>query len=211
MNSLNIIPSLSQLLDLHPGTEAIFFDMDGTLCDSEHLHAQAMNQIAQEFSIIAPYPPEIVHQKLVGKADHFVFQEVKEWPGFPASLDAAAFRDLKNKNLLAILERPQNLISIPMRQLLDTIIERKITLGLVTSSEKIITHKILQNSDIHHLFDFILTRDDCPAHKPDPWPYIKAIELAQKKPQQCIIFEDSQVGLTAAKGSGAHYFKVNWF
>lgn len=211
MKILKSIPQLQELLNIHPQTRAIFFDMDGTLCDSEHLHAQAMDLIRVEYDIQVPYPPEIVHQKLVGKADHFVYEEVKTWPNFPQHLDPDSFRNLKSANLIKILEGPQNLISEAMMTLLNSIKENKMVLGLVTSSEKVITNKILLNSQVDHLFDFILTRDDCPFHKPHPWPYVKAIELAQAHSQECIIFEDSQVGLTAAQGSGANYFKVEWF
>src|SRR5690606_16931300 len=144
-------------------------------------------------------------------ADHFVYEEVKTWPGFPDHLDSDSFRDLKSKNLLDLLDAPQNLISAQMMEFLNSIKEAQMTLGLVTSSEKVITNKILFNSGVHHLFDFILTRDDCPFHKPHPWPYIKAIEISKAHSSECIIFEDSQVGISAAHGSGANYFKVQWF
>lgn len=211
MKSLKTIPSIEHLLDLHPQARAIFFDMDGTLCDSEHLHAQAMGKIGQDFNILPPYPPEIIHQKLVGKADHLVYEEVKSWPGFPPSLDSDSFRDLKSQNLLTILDTPQYLVSEEMRFFLQSIKQSKMILGLVTSSEKIITTKILHNSGVHGLFDFVLTRDDCPFHKPHPWPYLKAIEIASVQSSECIIFEDSPIGLSAAHESGAHYFKVEWF
>src|SRR5690606_36656913 len=146
MKSLTTIPTLKDLLDLHPQTRAIFFDMDGTLCDSEHLHALAMQKIGSDYNIIAPYPPEIIHEKLVGKADHFVYEEVKTWPGFPDHLDSDSFRDLKSKNLLDLLDAPQNLISAQMKEFLTSIKEAQMTLGLVTSSEKVITNKILFNS-----------------------------------------------------------------
>src|SRR5690554_169825 len=211
MKSLKNIPRIKDLLDIHPQTKAIFFDMDGTLCDSEHLHAKAMEKIGLEYNIQAPYPPDIIHQKLVGKADHLVYEEVKTWPGFPPHLDSDSFRNLKSSNLLSILDTPQDLISAMMMEFLVSIKESKLTLALVTSSEKVITHKILLNTKVDHLFDFVLTRDDCPFHKPDPWPYLKAIELSKAHSNECIIFEDSQVGLTAAHGSGANYFKVEWF
>ncbi|MFA5584866.1 MAG: HAD family hydrolase, partial [Bacteriovoracaceae bacterium] len=140
-----------------------------------------------------------------------VYEEVKTWPGFPVHLDSDSFRDLKSKNLLDLLDTPQNLISAQMMEFLHSIKEAQMILGLVTSSEKVITNKILLNGEVHHLFDFILTRDDCPFHKPHPWPYIKAIEISKVHSNECIIFEDSQVGLTAAHGSGANYFKVQWF
>lgn len=211
MNKLTAIPRLSEILKIYPQTRALFFDMDGTLCDSEHLHAKAFAKMSQDHQINIPYPPEIVHQKLVGKADHFVFEEVKSWPGFPSHFTLESFRNEKNKNLLDLLDLPQKLLNQEMNILLNEIKENKLILGLVTSSEKIITEKIIKNSDVTHLFDFFITRDDCPKHKPDPYPYLKAIEYSKLAANECVIFEDSQVGLDAAIGSGANYFWAQWY
>lgn len=211
MNKLTAIPRLKEILGFYPQTRAFFFDMDGTLCDSEHLHAKSFAKMAQKYQINIPYPPEIVHQRLVGKADHLLFEEVKTWPGFPDHFSLDSFRDEKNKNLLDILDFPQQLLSQEMNILLNEIKDQNHILGLVTSSEKIITNKIIENSGIGHLFDFFITRDDVPKHKPDPYPYIKAIELSRMEANQCVIFEDSPVGLTAAKESGANYFWAQWF
>ena len=211
MNKLTAIPRLSEVLKIYPQTRAFFFDMDGTLCDSEHLHAKAFAKMSQDYQINIPYPPEIVHQKLVGKADHFVFEEVKTWPGFPSHFTLESFRDEKNKNLLDLLDLPQQLLRQEMNILINEIKEQNLTLGLVTSSEKVITEKIISNLGVGHLFDFLITRDDCPKHKPDPYPYLKAIEYSGAQPNHCLIFEDSHVGLTAAQESGANYFWVQWY
>ena len=81
---------------------------------------------------------------------------------------------------------------------------------MVTSSEKVVTEELLRMGKIRDFFNLVITRDDCPAHKPDPWPYKKALELTGHSPHEVIIFEDSEVGIAAAMGSGAHVMRADW-
>ncbi|MBQ4502590.1 MAG: HAD family phosphatase [Alistipes sp.] len=61
---------------------------------------------------------------------------------------------------------------------------------------------------IENQVDAILSSDDVVRSKPHPDCFIKAMEMAGVTPAETIIFEDSQIGLDAAKASGAAYFKV---
>lgn len=61
---------------------------------------------------------------------------------------------------------------------------------------------------IENQVDAILSSDDVVRSKPHPDCFIKAMEMAGVTPAETIIFEDSQIGLDAAKVSGAAYFKV---
>ena len=59
--------------------------------------------------------------------------------------------------------------------------------ALVTSSEKVVTEELLKIAKLDSFFDLVLTRDDCPKHKPDPWPYIKAQEISGfDKDETCV-------------------------
>jgi beta-phosphoglucomutase-like phosphatase (HAD superfamily) len=61
---------------------------------------------------------------------------------------------------------------------------------------------------IENQVDAILSSDDVVRSKPHPDCFIKAMEMAGVTPAETIIFEDSQIGLDAAKASGAAYIKV---
>jgi HAD superfamily hydrolase (TIGR01509 family) len=84
-------------------------------------------------------------------------------------------------------------------------------IALVTSSEKVVTEELLKFTRMDTFFDFVLTRDDTPHVKPDPWPYLKAREVSGFEIFETLIFEDSTVGLEAATSSGAHVIKVEWY
>jgi beta-phosphoglucomutase len=211
--TLSVIPDLNELQGRFPGVTTIFFDMDGTLFDSEKYHTEAMLKIGKDYEIRPPHGPKEIHSLMHGKADYLVFDIIKDWPGFPQEWSVRDFVDTKNRNLLEILSplKPSDYFPDLTAALLNDIKSANLYLALVTSSEKIITHELLKMVGLDALFDLVVTRDDCPAHKPDPWPYIHAMKEAKARPEETLILEDSQVGLAAALASKAHVIKVEWF
>lgn len=209
---LTRIPTLKVLKETYPTLKALFFDMDGTLLDSEKYHTQAFLKIGRDYKIVPPHSPEVIHGLLVGRADHLVYEVVKHWPGFPKDWSARDFVNEKNNNLLSILK------SVPVDAFLPSAIvsllaETKnagMTLALITSSERVVTEELLRMGNVDHYFSLVITRDDVPKHKPDPLPYLKALELTGHEASEVMIFEDSEVGVEAAKGSGAHVIRADW-
>lgn len=207
------IPSLQELTAAFPGLRALFFDMDGSLFDTEGLHTKAFQQIGHDFKIRPPFGPDVVHGMLMGKADYLVYSIVKDWEGFPKEWSAKDFVDAKNERFFKLLRSGAELSFLPegSRRLIAEAKKAGLFTALVTSSEKIVTIELLKIAGVDRSFDLILTRDDCPKHKPDPWPYIEAMRLGGLHPKEVFVFEDSSVGLEAARASGAHVGKVEWF
>lgn len=209
---MTTVPTLSQLKSAYPAVKALFFDMDGTLLDTEKYHTQAFLKIGRDHGIVPPHSPEIIHGLLVGRADHLVFEVVKHWPGFPKDWSARDFVNEKNQNLLTILRKiPRDeFLPVSIVNLLKEAHASSLTLALVTSSEKIVTEELLRMGEVRDYFSEVITRDDCPKHKPDPWPYHHALKLTKHEKENVLIFEDSDVGIAAALGSGSHVVRADW-
>ena len=84
-------------------------------------------------------------------------------------------------------------------------------IALVTTASKENTFDILEQFDKKDLFDLILTHEDVSKSKPDPEGYIKAMEHFGVRPDECIVFEDSDTGIEAAVRSGAQCFVVKGY
>ena len=207
------VPDLKSLKGQYPGLTTILFDMDGTLFNTEKYHTQALQYIGLEHRISPPVKEKELHQLMMGKADHLLFEIIKEWKGFPATWDVGTFVSEKNRQLLQILKsiHPDSFFSIKMRELLIETTSEGIQLGLVTSSEKVVTLELLKLAKSEQYFSYILTRDDSLKVKPDPWPYLKAMAHFNSVPETTLIFEDSSVGLEAARGTGANTIKAEWY
>lgn len=83
--------------------------------------------------------------------------------------------------------------------------------AVVTTASKQNCDDILNYFDLYDLFDLILTHDDITMSKPDPEGFLQVMEYFHVKPQDTVIFEDSDVGLEAAERSGAFYYRTYRF
>ena len=84
-------------------------------------------------------------------------------------------------------------------------------IALVTTASKKNTEEILEFTQKSSLFELVLCQEDVEKKKPDPEGFQKAIEYFGVKPEDTIVFEDSDVGIEAAIASGANVMKVHKF
>lgn len=211
--SFNKVPLIKKIKNDYPDVKALFFDMDGTLFNTESIHAQALFKMALKYQIRPPFDEKTVYELMVGKADHLLFDIIKEWEGVPSHWNHETFVAEKNDHFMELLNQTSHK-SYFLTDVQNLIMEAHsigLFLGLVTSSEKIVTNELLRLTGLADIFQLVITRDDCPKHKPDPWPYIKATELSGFLNHEILIFEDSKVGLEAAMATGSHVIKVEWY
>lgn len=84
-------------------------------------------------------------------------------------------------------------------------------IALVTTASKQNTYDILRFFKLDTIFDLILTHDDISKTKPDSEGFLKAMKTFDSKPEESIIFEDSDVGIEAADKTGASVFVVRGY
>ncbi len=81
-------------------------------------------------------------------------------------------------------------------------------MALVTTASKDNVLEELEHFGLEKDFDLILAAEDIPKHKPDPQGFLMAMERFSIPPERTVIFEDSAVGIEAARRSGASVMKV---
>lgn len=84
-------------------------------------------------------------------------------------------------------------------------------IALVTTASKKNTYDILEYFDKLNLFDYIITHEDVEKVKPNPEGFLKAMNHFGTNKEDTIIFEDSKVGIQAARQTGASVFVIDKF
>jgi HAD superfamily hydrolase (TIGR01509 family) len=179
--------------------DAIFFDLDGTLVDTEVLALAA--GIEAFASLGHPVDLDFMHRlvgvdmptagRIIGAA-HPQLDQSKLHPIWDASFQAAMAQD-------GLMLKPG------ATELLSA---RLYPMALVTSSGRRGAHHKLVKAGIADYFDLVITVDDVTAPKPAPAPYLLAAERMGVNPARCLVFEDSETGAEAAHRAGCIVVQV---
>jgi beta-phosphoglucomutase-like phosphatase (HAD superfamily) len=82
-------------------------------------------------------------------------------------------------------------------------------IACASNSIKNTINVMLNRSNLISYMDEILSADDVSKPKPDPEMYVNTIKKLNRSPDECLIVEDNEKGITAAKASGAHVLEVD--
>ena len=170
--------------------EAVIFDMDGVLIDSEPLWKIAMEEV---FSTLGSTLTKQDFQKTVGlRIDEVIhFWNVTEnWGVLDESL---VQQQIISKMEELILTNP-----FPLKGVLETLEFLKtkdLKVGLATSSSKRLINAVLNALQISQFFDFTWSAEDESHGKPHPAVYLSVAKALKVSPTNCIVIEDSYNGV----------------
>ena len=191
--------------------KAIIFDCDGVLVDTEKDgHRVAFNRAFQQKGLSHEWSVEKYHELLQvagGKERmrHF-FNEVG-WPEHVEDRNAfiKELHKLKTDLFMHIIESGELPLRPGVARLVDEAIAEGITLAVCSTSNEravnLIVEKLLGPERKKH-FAAILAGDVVSRKKPDPEIYNLALKRLNLHPDECVVIEDSRVGLLAAKAAG---------
>jgi HAD superfamily hydrolase (TIGR01509 family) len=192
--------------------EALLFDVDGTLADTERDgHRPAFNRAFAEFGLDWNWDAELYGKLLAvtgGKeriryfVDHFLPDYVK-----PSDFDAlvAKLHQAKTRHYTAMLAGGAIPVRPGVRRLLDEARAAGMRLAVVTTTTPQNVTELLKHSlaeDAESWFEVIAAGDIVPAKKPAADIYHWALSELRLAPEQCLAFEDSHNGLRASRGAG---------
>lgn len=181
---------------------AVFFDLDGTLVDSEGEAADAielaLRPLGRELSV-----PE--RDFVVGHAFGEIYRYIRDNGGVPwgpKEFEEAVFAarvTLQAKNGPGELPRA--------REMVRWVAARK-PCALVTGSTRPEAELVLSALAITDCFTLTLCAGEYAHGKPNPEPYLRAATLLGVRPADCLVLEDSTAGIAAARTAGMHCIAV---
>lgn len=183
--------------------QAIIFDMDGTLIDTEKYYRVFWPKAMAEFGY-AMTDEQALSMRSLGRP--FAPARLKEW--FGEELDYYAIRQ-RRKDLMEECIDKEGIQPKPGAiELLSTLKQRKITTAIATATDPERTAKYLKMVGLDGYFDEIISATMVKEGKPSPDVYLYACERLGLKPEECIAVEDAPNGVLSAYRAGCKVIMV---
>lgn len=180
--------------------KAIIFDVDGVLVDSMRFQADAWAKAFKEVGI--EIRREDIYE-LEGSNDRRLIKSVFETAGKEPEPECFEWLPEKKREVL-------DLDSIkPFEGILECLDELKphFKLAMVSGSNRITVENIVERFFLGY-FEVVINGSDLERSKPDPDPYLKALEMLDLTRNECIVIENAPFGVTAAKRAGLYCVAV---
>jgi putative hydrolase of the HAD superfamily len=176
--------------------QAVIFDMDGLLVDTETCDYEAWRELHETLGLELSLP-EYCHQAgMYGSWDRM-------YAGL-AELSGQTVEELHAWRRPRYMERVHRVLypHPELLRLLDTLERRDIRRGIASSSDSDWVAFLLDGLGIGHRFQAIVTGHDVAARKPAPDLYLLAAERLGVDPRRSVALEDSSHGIDAARAAG---------
>lgn len=182
--------------------EAIIFDMDGTIIDSEKLSKLSFKKVADIYNITID--------------DDFIFSIIGKTMDAAKEMYINKYGDHNYTKIFDTRRKIYNEIMTTqgldtkgdLNLVFDTLVSKGYKLALCTSAPKLSTEKKLKIIGQENRFNVIITGDDVINGKPHPSPYLKVAELLNLDPSKCLVIEDSPNGIISANKAGMQVINI---
>ena len=176
---------------------AVIFDIDGTLVDNLHLHAEAFGVFAKRHGL--PPLTQADRARLDGRRNSEIFPILfkrdvarEEWLAYEHEKEGL-YRELSKGRLY-----PLN----GLHDLIERLKVERIPIALATSAPKPNVVHTLAELDLAAEFPVIVRGDEVARGKPAPDVFIEAARRLGVEPADCLVFEDAPMGIEAAQAAG---------
>ncbi len=174
---------------------AVLFDLDGTLVDTDRLHIAAFNDVLARFGRQITW--DTYRSTVMGFPNETIFATL--FPDVPASQHGGMAEEKEE------LFRHKASALVPTNGLLcflDLLEQRGVAMAIVTNAPRKNAEMMLKALGVASRFEHVIIGDELARGKPDPLPYLTAMQRLGAAPHSSVAFEDSRGGMRAAVSAG---------
>jgi HAD superfamily hydrolase (TIGR01509 family) len=174
--------------------DAVIFDLDGVLLDSEPLHEEVARAVLAECGVADVDPDDYVGMTTL---DSFAaICRARALPHDPVELDAR----YTGRVIPLLRARARPLPGVP--DVPRALRARGLRLAVASSSRMEVIEATLDGLGVRGLFDAVVSAADLPRGKPAPDVFLEAARRLAVPPETCVVVEDSERGVQAARAAG---------
>ena len=177
----------------------LIFDLDGVIVDTAKYHFIAWKKIAESLKV--PFG-ETENEKLKGVSRIDSLNKILNWGGIELSKKEKEYwLDIKNSFYLKCISKISPSELLPgISKLIEDSKQSGFKIALGSASKNAIL--ILEKVNLINSFDEIVDGTIVSLSKPSPEVFLRGAKLLKLLPEQCLVFEDAQSGVFAAKNAG---------
>jgi len=180
--------------------DALIFDCDGTLTDSMPLHYVAWRDTMAGYGIVFA---EDRFYAMGGMPSEKIIEILAVEQGVSIDADRAAIeKEAVFESMMERLEMKAEICQIARDHV------GKLPMAVASGGIRPIVDRQILQVGLDKVFDVIVTAEDTEKHKPEPDVFLKAAEQLKVDPSRCLVFEDSELGFTAAQRAGMDWVDV---
>lgn len=187
---------------MHSQIEAILFDFDGVLADTEPLHWACWNEALGSLGVSISW--DAYRENCIGISDRAFLEAMGRVSIPPRALDELWPTYPLKKKIFAERATQGNLIPAETKALLEEL--QGIPLAVVTSSAASEISAILKEENVLHRFQATVYGDEVANLKPDPEPYLTAMQRLGVT--SGLVLEDSLPGMASGRAAGCEVIAV---
>ena len=178
--------------------EAVIFDMDGTLVDTEPFNTEIEKR---QFRLNNLEISEEEHQKYLGVASDAMWHEIAMQ--YRLQLSVSELVDQAHKESLRYLSEVEQIPVMPgLVELLEKLQEKKCPMAVASSSTPEIIDLVLTRANLKKYFRTIVSAQEAGRSKPAPDVFLLTAKKMEVAPEKCLVVEDSPNGIKAAVAAG---------
>lgn len=174
---------------------AILFDFDGVVVKSMESHYHGWRKALEEYGI--DMSPEELYVLEGQGVEEVASQLVRKF-----NIPVEERNNIIRKKIFYYDQVQKHELYPHFLDVLEWALEMELKIALVTGGDRERVIKALQAYGIDTYFKIIVTSKDVMNSKPSPEPYLKASELLDVEPQQCVVIENAPLGILSARNAG---------
>lgn len=176
---------------------AVIFDMDGVICHTNPYHSVAFKEFFLKRGLTPTDEEFALH--MFGKSNTYILKHFlqREVIG-----EEFLLMEEEKEGLFRKIYEPHVTPVSGYLQFFDNLKENNVATGVATSAPRANLDLIFSKVLIGERMGSVLASENVTKHKPDPEVYLKSADNLQVDPAQCVVFEDSFSGVTAALNAG---------